>query len=365
MKALCVFSTLLGHKTVVHRLKQALSQVQDLDPVYILIGIEDYAANPAPGWARLTGPWEGDYVARRKLLPVNTRDFDLVVVNTWELAVTMRETARRLPAIMVMDSIPATVDAQLRRQGQTGLKRSLVHLVHQWTFGKVVREFDYFLPKSSNCVASLQVDFGVPRDRCFITLAPQDLALWRPRPRSYESPTRLLFVGNDFVRKGGEFLLRLYAAHLADQCTLTIASNDPSLANRPMPPGVQLLSGRGRDQMLKVFQDSDIFVLPSRQDYTPEVVAEALAVGLPCLMSDVDGATDLIQEGETGFIMQRDSGAEVWAAHIHRLAANPSELARMSLAARRFAEDRLALDRFAAVTAGIVERLRGGKQAWK
>ncbi len=55
---------------------------------------------------------------------------------------------------------------------------------------------------------------------------------------------------------------------------------------------------------------SDIFVLPSYREGFPNVVLEASAMGLPCIVSDVNGATDAIQNGVNGIIIpKRDSEA--------------------------------------------------------
>jgi len=55
---------------------------------------------------------------------------------------------------------------------------------------------------------------------------------------------------------------------------------------------------------------SDIFVLPSYREGFPNVVLEASAMGLPCIVSDVNGATDAIQNGINGVVVpKRDSEA--------------------------------------------------------
>lgn len=50
---------------------------------------------------------------------------------------------------------------------------------------------------------------------------------------------------------------------------------------------------------------SDIFVLPSYREGFPNVVLEAMAMGLPCIVSDVNGATDAVQEDENGLIVPK------------------------------------------------------------
>lgn len=61
---------------------------------------------------------------------------------------------------------------------------------------------------------------------------------------------------------------------------------------------------------------SDIFVLPSYREGFPNVVLEALAMGVPCIVSDVNGAQDAIQEGVNGLIIpKRDTDTLYHAMH--------------------------------------------------
>lgn len=359
MKALCVLTTILGIETASERLVEALDNVEDLDPTYVLVTKDDYVRYRAPRWARLTNPWEVRFVAKRKAEPFVCEPFDALIVNCWELAVAFQDIAARLPSCVALDATPVTVQNQLRQQGARGLRRAVANRVHHRAFARAARVYSIFLAKSSLCAASLQRDYGVAPERCFLTLSPQRTDLWKPSVRHAPfPPVRLLFVGNDFTRKGGDLLLRLYAEHLAVRCTLTIASNDPGLATRQLPPGVELLRGQTRDQLLPVFQSSHLFVFPTLQDYTPEVVSEALAAGLPCIAGEVDGMRDLIRDGENGFVMPRGSSVEQWAARVNSLVSDASEIDRMSRNARRFAEEQLSFERYEKLIRGVVDLIR-------
>src|ERR1700689_4825008 len=147
MRALCIFTTILGHKSTVQRLMTALGRIEGLDLTCVLIGPEDYARYPAPRWARLSNPWESQFVARQKFRPLQGQSFDILLVNAWELVVAFQDLSRRMPAApLIMDGVPATMDAQLRHQGSAGWKRSVAHRVHHRAFAKAARAFDFFAP---------------------------------------------------------------------------------------------------------------------------------------------------------------------------------------------------------------------------
>jgi glycosyltransferase involved in cell wall biosynthesis len=357
-RALCILSTRLGNNATARRLIEALKKTDQVEPEFVLLTEEDFARHPAPRWARLSDPWEAQYVARQKVQPGKQGQFDILLVNSWEYVIAFQELARKIPAAALFDAVPATIDAQLRRRGHGGWKREMIaSYVHHRAFRRAAPDFRMFLPMGSDSAEALVSDYGIDRDNCVVTLAPQDLELWKPGPRSSSPQMRLLFVTNDFARKGGEFLLRLYADHLADSCTLTIASNDPALDGRSLPPGAVWRRGCNREELLGIYRESDLFLFPTRQDYMPQVLAEALAVGVPCMASDVGGIRDLVLDGINGFLMPYDSAADTGAARIRQLRSDPSELTRLAMGARAFALEKLGMQRFENMISSVVDRL--------
>lgn len=357
IKALCIFTNLLGNKATASRFLEALQSLSGVETACVSLGLEDYRKYPAPRWARMTNLWETQYIARRKAQQSIAGAFDILLVNSWELAVAFRGVARRFPAAALMDGTPTTIHQQLARRGIAGWKRDVAYRLSSRPFQAAAREFGCFLPMGSDCAESLHHDYGIPRDRCFVTLAPQDLGLWQPAQRTFRAPLKLLFAGNDFARKGGDFLLELYARHLAGSHTLTIASNDPSLSERRLPAGVEWLRGRTREQLAEVYRSHDLLLFPTRQDYMPQVLAEALATGLPCVATAIGGIPDLVRDGETGALMPFGAPLEAWARRVAELAGNPAELEKLSTGARKFAEERLGLERFRALVKEVVGRL--------
>jgi glycosyltransferase involved in cell wall biosynthesis len=77
----------------------------------------------------------------------------------------------------------------------------------------------------------------------------------------------------------------------------------------------------------------DLLVFPSHTDTFGNVVLEALASGVPAIVTPSGGPKFIVQHGHTGFIAANDD----FAAAIATLAHDPQRLARMRLDAREYA----------------------------
>ena len=89
------------------------------------------------------------------------------------------------------------------------------------------------------------------------------------------------------------------------------------------------------DEYMKI---ADVFVLPSIREGLPNVLLEAMACAIPCVVSDIPGVTDwLIDDGETGVLFRSDD-PDVLAGKIKPYLAEHGIELKMGLAARRFME---------------------------
>lgn len=92
-----------------------------------------------------------------------------------------------------------------------------------------------------------------------------------------------------------------------------------------------------REDIATMMASSDIFLFPSVIDACPAVVPEALASGLPALLSDRCGNKELIEDGREGFLIEPKEG-EIgeFVAHLKDLLTDsPDMLERMSGQARK------------------------------
>jgi glycosyltransferase involved in cell wall biosynthesis len=55
--------------------------------------------------------------------------------------------------------------------------------------------------------------------------------------------------------------------------------------------------------LLNAYREADVLALPSRHDPFPTVVREAMFFGLPCVASDIFAMSEMIVDGETGYLI--------------------------------------------------------------
>lgn len=92
-------------------------------------------------------------------------------------------------------------------------------------------------------------------------------------------------------------------------------------------------------ELARWYASADVFVFPSTTETLGNVVLEALASGLPSVVSDRGGPQDLIRHGENGFVVPANSPEEL-ADRVEALIRDPHLRSRMSHAARASAVER-------------------------
>jgi len=93
------------------------------------------------------------------------------------------------------------------------------------------------------------------------------------------------------------------------------------------------------EQLATAYASADFFVFPSTTDTFGNVILEAQASGLPCIVSDIGGPRDLVSPGQDGFVTRALDVSELTQA-ILALAKDPALRERMGAAARAKVETR-------------------------
>lgn len=128
--------------------------------------------------------------------------------------------------------------------------------------------------------------------------------------------TVFAFVGSGFARKGLASAIDALAASGRQDFRLLVAGSDRSAgqfqrqAEKAGIPGRVRFLG-GRDDVRPVYAAADCFILPTRYDPFPNAALEALAMGLPLIVSDQCGAAELVQPGVNGWVCKPDRAEEL------------------------------------------------------
>jgi phosphatidylinositol alpha 1,6-mannosyltransferase len=88
------------------------------------------------------------------------------------------------------------------------------------------------------------------------------------------------------------------------------------------------------EELARTYAEMDLFVFPSETETYGNVVQEALASGVPAIVSNVGGAKYLIEPGATGYIAET---TEDYGKFTLRIMNNRLQRGKMSEAARKFA----------------------------
>jgi glycosyltransferase involved in cell wall biosynthesis len=345
-RVLFILSRVLGGKTFSGHL-QRVAESLGVESHYVFLEEADYAGlrEHVPYWQRKTGLFVGSAILRHKLRRDPPPPCDAVFLQSFEILPVLSAIDPALPVLLAHDSTNV-LSYRLIRDMQPSVSASIRYALKSWlvtpAYRPGVRRVNAFLPRTHWCARSLVRDFGVDPERIVVAPAGIDLERWSPAPRG---PARdvpvLLFVGNDFDRKGGRLLLDLMEGPLKGRARLRIVSNDPSLKGRVWPAGVEHLAGLGHGDpqaLVEAYRTSDIFVFPTRKEHLGQVTAEACASGLPIVATDVGGVPEAVHNGENGLLVPYRAGAEEWAAALETLIGNPDLRARMGAASRRLAE---------------------------
>jgi glycosyltransferase involved in cell wall biosynthesis len=150
------------------------------------------------------------------------------------------------------------------------------------------------------------------------------------------------YVGRVAKEKDIDVLIEVYdaLARRRPDCVLAVVGDGPLLAemkNRLRQPNVVFTGFLFGEALSQAYASSDVFVFPSTTDTFGSVVLEAMASGVPVIVSDRGGAQELVDPGRTGLVTKGRDVASLLAG-IESLLDRPDLRRDMALACRAHAE---------------------------
>ncbi len=257
---------------------------------------------------------------------------------------------------------------ELRRAAAGPLERLGIVLnpYHRYVCRAEKRMFEHARLRAVICNSRMVQDqikrgFRIAPEKLHVIYNGVDLEQFHPRRRESLrgaartelgcSPrdTLFLFVGSGFARKGLGAAIDALAQAANDSFWLLVVGQDreerrfteqarrAGLGNR-----VRFLGAR--EDVRPYYAAADCFILPSRYDPFPNTVLEALAMGLPAIVSSRCGAAEVVQHGKGGWICDPDDvpGIARLMHEADRALRSPDAIAAARATAERFGIDAMA-----------------------
>lgn len=164
---------------------------------------------------------------------------------------------------------------------------------------------------------------GVDPARMRVVPYGVDLAVFHPLEQAARAGFQVIYAGQLTQRKGIAYLLRGYRRFARPGTRLTmvgsVVGSDRPL--RPFADAFEHVAHQTRPALAAMYRRADAFVLPTLIEGMPLVVLEAMACGLPVIVT-ANGPADIVRDGVDGFIVpERDE--EAIADRLERLHRDP------------------------------------------
>jgi alpha-maltose-1-phosphate synthase len=243
--------------------------------------------------------------ARRRITSADLRDVDALFFHRQSAAWGSLDLMRRIPSIVSIDATQDVVTSAARRS----VERATYEL-NARVDGAVFRAAAAIVSTSwwtADCLRTRYPDLRTP-----VHVMPPPVLLDRfdpgwadeRRARSGQgTKPRVLFMGGDFSRKGGFDLLEAWrSSGLRSYASLDIVTDWPLPS---VPDGVRLLHGvtRFSDAWTQCWRQSDVFVMPTRNEAYGLVYQEAAAAGIPAVGTRHHAVPEIIEDGGTGLLV--------------------------------------------------------------
>jgi len=184
------------------------------------------------------------------------------------------------------------------------------------------------------------IDVGCPPDRAHVAPYAADTDKFHPREATAvtdrDRPLRVLFVGQVGLRKGVPYLLEAFRRLQRPGVELLLVG--PMLGSgealKPYAGLFTHLPSVPHDEMPALMRSADIFAFPSLHEGSAVVIFEALASGLPVVVTPNSGS--VVEDDLEGYVVPiRD--VDALADRLARLIDDPALRSRMGAAARKTA----------------------------
>lgn len=202
-------------------------------------------------------------------------------------------------------------------------------------------------------------DFGIPEERVHVVGAGINFERLPDIHERDDRTPRFLFVGRDFARKGGKYLLEAFrrVRSVVPEAELHIVGPEPGVPE----PGVfhagflSKANPAGMAALETLFRRCTMLVLPSVYEPFGISLLEGMAFRLACVTVDRCAMPEIVVHGETGLVAKAEDAGSLAAAMVE-LARSPDVVKKMGDLGRARVESQFTWDAVATGIAGVLRK---------
>lgn len=225
---------------------------------------------------------------------------------------------------------------QLANLGYTGEAKDISRMA-KFIYGRGIRKQamagHHFFCMSHWYAEALQLEHGVKPSQISIIPPMVDSTYWQPRSGERAAgPLRVVFIGADFLRKGGDVLVEVIQQPEFAAVEWHLVTKSPPATDLPNVKSYTSFDSDA-DGLRSLVQACDLLVLPTKADCNSIAVLEASASGIPSIATRMSGIVDLIDDGVSGTLLAKPDVENLVTA-LRFYMANPEALSAQGHAAR-------------------------------
>jgi len=227
---------------------------------------------------------------------------------------------RRVPYV-------AHIRLEMAQEGRFGF---LLPIYKKWVLGPVLRNADKVICLTNDYAKLMVNRYGVAKDNIVVIPNATDFKISDKPKRNIHKPIKLLFVGRLAKQKNIPMLLEAvssYRAKYNDDLHLYIIGEGEletdirsKISKYNLSDIVTMRGALYGQELQNIFQQSDIFVLPTLYESFGNVYIEAMAKGLPIVTTNIEAVRDVVKNGRNGLLT--DISADSLREAIHQLTEN-------------------------------------------
>jgi glycosyltransferase involved in cell wall biosynthesis len=209
------------------------------------------------------------------------------------------------------------------------------HLVYasEWAAQAAIRDYHISPEKVSVVPLGANLDEVPAREQVIARRPPK------------QNECRLVFIGVDWERKGGETALAAMRQlrERGVNATLTVVGCvPPGAASEPHMRVIPFLNkslAKDQQQLIRLLLESDFMLFPTRREAFGVVCCEANACGIPLIVSDAGGVP--VRDGENGILLPSGASGRDYADAVEALLNNPERYLQLARGGRDAFDSRL------------------------